>query len=80
MEYLNESMAVRIPHVGVIRFFAIHAEEYEGYAFWWNGGTLRDMFNLDNRYPEDILVQVAYLNKLDKDFLCTMQLRRFRMK
>jgi hypothetical protein len=28
-----------------------HAEEYEGYAFWWNGGTLRDMFNLDNKVP-----------------------------
>jgi hypothetical protein len=34
MEHLNKSMAVRIAHAGVIRFFAIHAEEYEGYAFW----------------------------------------------
>jgi hypothetical protein len=80
MEHLNESMAVRIPHPGVICFFAIHAEEYEGYAFWWNGGTLWDMFNLDDRYPKDILVQVAYLNASDEDFLGAMQLCRFREK
>jgi hypothetical protein len=30
----NKSMAVRIAHAGVIHFFVIHAEEYEGYAFW----------------------------------------------
>jgi hypothetical protein len=34
MEHLNESMAVKIPHAGIIHFFAIHVEEYEGYAFW----------------------------------------------
>jgi hypothetical protein len=73
-------MAVRITHAGVIRFFAFHIEEYEGYAFWWNGGTLRDLFNLDNRYPEDILIRVAYLNTPNKEFLCTMQLCRFKKK
>jgi hypothetical protein len=40
MEHLNESMAVRIAHAGVICFFAIYTKEYEGYALWWNGGTL----------------------------------------
>jgi hypothetical protein len=38
-EYLNESMAVRITHVGVICFFAIYAKKYERYAFWWNGSS-----------------------------------------
>jgi hypothetical protein len=38
------------------------------------------MFNLDNRYPKDIFVQVAYMNTLDKEFLHAMQLYRFRKK
>jgi hypothetical protein len=32
MEYQNESVAVMIPHLGVIKFAAIYAEIYEGYA------------------------------------------------
>jgi hypothetical protein len=40
MEHQNKSMAVTIPHPGVIKFAVIHAEIYEGYAYWWNGGTL----------------------------------------
>ena len=40
LEHQNESMAVRIPHLGVIRFVAIHANKYKGYVYWWNGGTL----------------------------------------
>jgi hypothetical protein len=40
MEHQNESMAVTIPHPGVIKFAAIHAEIYEGYEYWWNGGIL----------------------------------------
>ena len=47
-------MVVTIPHASIIRFVAIHAERYEGYAFWWNGGTLQVMFNLDNRYDDII--------------------------
>jgi hypothetical protein len=66
MEHLNESMVVRIAYAGVICFFAIHVEEYVGYALWRNGRTPRDMFNLDNRYPEDILVRVAFLNTSDE--------------
>src|SRR5450759_2029981 len=30
LEHQNKSMAVTIPHAGVIRFSAIHAEKYEG--------------------------------------------------
>jgi len=59
MEYQNESMAVRIPHAGVIRFAAMHAVESEGYSYWWNGRTLRHMLNLDNEYSDDIHVRVA---------------------
>jgi hypothetical protein len=35
MEHQNESMAMTIPHPCVIKFAAIHAEIYEGYAYWW---------------------------------------------
>lgn len=34
LEHQNESLAVRIPHAGVIRFVAIHPIKYEGYAYW----------------------------------------------
>ena len=73
-------MAVTIPHVGVIRFAAIHVERYEGYAFWWNGGILRDMFNLDNRYDNNIAARVAYDNTSRDEFLRTEHLRRFQKK
>ena len=33
IEHQNESMAVTIPHPGVIRFVAIHPNKYEGYAY-----------------------------------------------
>jgi serine/threonine protein kinase len=80
MEHQNESMAVTIPHPGVIKFSAIHVEIYEGYAYWWNGGTLRDMFNLDGRYGNDIAARVMYGNTSGEEFLCAQQLRRFRKK
>jgi hypothetical protein len=80
MEHQNESMAVMIPHASVIRFATIHAEKYEGYAFWWNGGTLRDMFNLDNRYGDNIPAWVAYENTSGDELLCAEHLRRFRKK
>ena len=54
MEHQNELMAVTIPHVGVIQFAVIYAERYEGYAFWWNGRILWNIFNLDNRYGNNI--------------------------
>jgi serine/threonine protein kinase len=73
-------MAVTIPHAGVIRFSAIHAERYEGYAFWWNGGTLWDMFNLDNRYSDDIAARVAYDNTSGDELLRAEHLCRFQKK
>jgi hypothetical protein len=80
MEHQNELMAVMIPHAGVIRFAAIHAERYEGYALWWNGGTLRDMFNLDNRYGDNIATRVAYENTSGNELLRAEHLCRFRKK
>jgi hypothetical protein len=80
MEHQNESMAVTIPHAGVVRFAAIHAERYEGYAFWWNGGTLRDMFNLDNGYGDNIAARVAYENTSRNELLRAEHLRRFWKK
>jgi hypothetical protein len=80
MEHQNELMAVTIPHASVIRFAAIHAERYKGYAFWWNGGTLRDMFNLDNRYGDNIAARVAYDNTSGDELLHAEHLRRFRKK
>jgi serine/threonine protein kinase len=80
MEHQNESMAVTIPHAGVIRFAAIHAERYEGYVFKWNGGTLWDMFNLDNRYGDNIAARVEYDNTSGDELLCAEYLRRFRKK
>jgi serine/threonine protein kinase len=53
---------------------------YEGYAFWWNGGTLRDMFNLDNRYGDNIAARVAYENTSGDELLCAEHLRWFRKK
>jgi hypothetical protein len=80
MEHQNESMAVTIPHVGVIRFAAIHAERYKVYAFWWNGGIIRDMFNLDNRYGDNMAARVAYDNTSGDELLRAEHLRRFRKK
>ena len=80
MEHQNKLMAVMIPHVGFIRFTAIYAERYEGYAFWWNDGTLRDMFNLDNRYGDSITVRVAFDNTFGDELLRASHLRRFRKK
>jgi hypothetical protein len=70
MELQNELMAIRIPHGGIIRYVAIHAQKYEGYAYWWNGGTLQEMFTLDNGHGKNIFLRVAYENMLDLDFLC----------
>jgi hypothetical protein len=60
-------MVVTIPYAGVIRHVAIYAQRYEGYAYWWNGGTLQEMFDLDNRYGENIYQWMKYENTLDKD-------------
>jgi hypothetical protein len=80
MEHQNESMAVTILHACVIRFAVIHAERYEGYAFWWNGGTLWDMFNLDNKYGDNIATRVAYENTFGDELLHAEHLHWFQKK
>lgn len=81
MEHFNEAMAVRISHPGVIRFFAIHAERHEGYAFWWNGGTLREMFQRDRNFPDDdIDSHILYAPFTAEEFIRARQLRLYRQK
>lgn len=80
LEHQNESMAVRIPHPGVIRFNAVHATRNEGYSYWWNGGTLRRMLFLDRDYPDDIHIRLLHPNTTEKQFEEAHQLARFRKK
>ena len=79
-EHQNESMAVRIPHPGVIRFVAIHPEKYEGYAYWWNGGTVREMLNRDFHYGDDVYTRLNNGNYPDDEIIRVHQLLRFRKK
>jgi serine/threonine protein kinase len=44
------------------------------------GGTLHEMFNLDNKYGKNISLWVVYENTSDKDFFCAQNLRRFQKK
>jgi hypothetical protein len=80
LEHQNETMAVRIEHPGVIRYVAIHASKYEGYAYWWNGGTLRQMLNLDNTYGDDIYARMLHAPMSADDVIKASYLRRFRKK
>ena len=80
VEHQNESMAVRIPHPGVIRFVAIHADKYEGYTYWWNGGTLREMLNRDYEYGDDVFIHLHYGNFPDDEVIRAHQLVCFRKK
>lgn len=80
IEHQNESLAVRISHPGVIRFAAIHATKYEGYAYWWNGGTIREMLNRDHQYGEDVFVHLNFGNFPDDEIVRAHQLVRFRKK
>ena len=80
MEHQNESMAVRIPHSGVIRFVAVHATTNEGYSYWWNGGTLRQMLNLDSNFPRDINMRLLHCNPTEKEVVEAFRLGRFRKK
>ena len=80
MEHFNEAMAMRIAHPGVIRFVAIHATKYEGYSFWWNGGTLRSMLNMDHDYPSNIQDRLMHANLSEDEVVRAFQLARFRKK
>ena len=62
LEHFNEVMAMRIPHPGVIRFVAVHGTANEGYSYWWNGGTMREMFHLDNKFLKNIADGLANPN------------------
>jgi len=57
-------MAVKILHARVICFIAIHATKYEGYSYWWNSKTLRQMLNLDNDYLDNTTFQLTYMKNL----------------
>jgi hypothetical protein len=80
LEHQNETMAVRIDHPGVVRYVAIHPSKYEGYAYWWNGGTLRQMLNLDNKYGDDIYARTLHTTMSADDVVKASYLRRFRKK
>ena len=73
-------MAMTIPHASVIQFVAIHAERYKEYTLWWNDGTLRDIFDLDNRYDDNIVARVAYENTSGDELLHDEHLRQFHKK
>ena len=73
-------MAVTIPHPGVIRFVAIHPHKYEGYAYWWNGGTLREMLNRDREFGDEPFIRLNRGNYPDDEVNHVHQLIRFRRK
>jgi hypothetical protein len=80
LEHHNETMAARIPHAGVIRFAAVHATNYEGCAYWWNGGTLRQMLNMDNDYPDNIFIRLSYSYASEVEVIRAHYLARFKKK
>lgn len=80
MEHQNESMAVRIGHPGVIRFIAVHAKMNEGYSYWWNGGTLRQMLAIDDDYPENIQVRLMWKPVSEEEVVRAYRLGRWRKK
>ena len=80
VEHFNEVMAMRIPHPGVIRFVAVHGTANEGYSYWWNGGTMREMFHLDNKFPKNIADGLANPNVTDDEVVRAFQLARFRKR
>ena len=80
IEHQNESMAVTIPHSGVIRFVAIHPNKYEGYAYWRNGGTLQEMLNRDRKFGDESFIRLNRGNYLDDEVNQVHRLIRFRRK
>ena len=80
IEHQNESMAVTIPHPSIIRFVAIHPNKYEGYANWWNGGTLREMLNRDCKFGDEPFICLNRGNYPDDEVNQVHRLIRFRRK
>ncbi|KAG0621197.1 hypothetical protein M758_3G001500 [Ceratodon purpureus] len=78
LEHMNESLAIRILHPGVIRFVAIHSTKMQGYVYWWNGGTIREMLNRDMDYGDDVFVHLNFGNYPEDEVIRADQLVRFR--
>lgn len=56
-----EALVCPCTHPGVIKFFALNDTTMECYAQWWNGGTLKDMFEVDHDYREpDEIGDIGY--------------------
>jgi hypothetical protein len=71
-------MALRIKHPGVIRFVATDTLQYKGYAYWWNGGTIREMLNRDRDYGDDVFVHLNFHDYPEDKVIRAHQLVRFR--
>jgi hypothetical protein len=79
LEHLVECMALRIKVNGIIRFVATDTKLYKGYAYWWNGGTIREMLNRDRKYGDDVFVHLNFHTEYGEDELVRAnQLVRFR--
>jgi len=80
LEHETESVVVKIPHLGGIWFVVVHATINEGYSYWWNNETLRQMLKLDNNYPDNIFIQLAYSILMIKEVNATNNLKQWRKK
>ncbi|KAG0571933.1 hypothetical protein KC19_VG055000 [Ceratodon purpureus] len=80
VDHNNESLAIRIPHPGVIRFMAIHQLEHVGFMFWWNGGTLRAMLQRDNEAPGDLPIDYIFRENAEDSPILGKRLQLFRSK
>jgi len=78
LEHLVECMALRIKHLGIIRFVATHTLLYKGFAYWWNGGTIREMLNRDRDYGDDVFVHLNFHTYPVEEVERANQLVRFR--
>ena len=80
VDHNNESLAIRIPHNGVIRFMAIHQREHVGYMYWWNGGTLRDMLQRDHEASDNLHIHYTFNRNPEDSLIQGRRLRLFRSK
>ena len=61
-----EALAVRSPHRGCIKWIAVHHSKEEGFTHWWNGGTIRNILQDDNKFGPDPL-ESAYAWEISSD-------------
>jgi hypothetical protein len=79
LEHLVECAALRIKHPGIIRFVATDTKLYKGYAYWWNGGTIREMLHRDRRYGDNVFVHLNFHTEYGPEEVARAnQLVRFR--